>query len=190
MNHKEFGYNFKIMNDNADSHAVVRVFLCPRKDNQGIVFSFDEGRWHCIEMDKFWHHLTGGENVISRKSSESSVTVPDIPSFSKLIHDADAAVANGAELHNEHLPTSAVFQTECCCQKERTKEWSSLLLSLSRTPLKMKATRLLKRVVTTVMVNVELLVKNTLIINPWVSLWTERSLMTEFSFMPIISSTQ
>jgi len=101
MNHKDFGYNFKITNDNADSHAVVRVFLCPRKDNQGIVFSFDEGRWHCIEMDKFWHHLTAGENVISRKSSESSVTVPDIPSFSKLIHDADAAVANGAELHNE-----------------------------------------------------------------------------------------
>ena len=47
--------------------------------------------------------VTGGENLISRKSSESSVTVPDIPSFSKLIHDADAAVANGAELHNEQF---------------------------------------------------------------------------------------
>ena len=55
LNHHDFAYKFEIKNDNADAHAVIRVFLCPRKDNQGIVFSFDEGRWHCIEMDKFWH---------------------------------------------------------------------------------------------------------------------------------------
>merc|ERR1719423_563235 len=77
-------------NDNgADAHAVVRVFLCPRRDNNGIIFSFEEGRWHCIEMDKFWHKLTPGKNTFMRKSSESSVTIPDIPSFSQLMHDAD-----------------------------------------------------------------------------------------------------
>merc|ERR1712002_163575 len=69
--------------------------------NQGIEFSMDEGRWHCIEMDKFWHHLAAGENEIVRKSSESSVTIPDIPSFSRLVHDADAAVAAGTEVHLE-----------------------------------------------------------------------------------------
>ena len=55
MNHEPFAYNFEITNDNAaETHAVVRVYLCPRRDNNGIIFTFDEGRWHCIEMDKFW----------------------------------------------------------------------------------------------------------------------------------------
>ena len=31
------------------------------------------------------------------------MTVPDVPSFSKLIHDADEAVASGGELHNEEF---------------------------------------------------------------------------------------
>merc|ERR1712002_106197 len=99
MTHKDFAVNFHVKSE-ADAHAVVRVFLCPKKDNQGIDFTLENGRWHCIEMDKFWHHLTVGENNFSRKSSESSVGTPDIPSFSKLIHDADAAVSAGTELNN------------------------------------------------------------------------------------------
>jgi len=101
LNHKEFSYNFKITNENAETHAAVRVYLCPRKDNQGVEFSLDEGRWHCIEMDKFWHTLAPGENMISRPSSKSSVTIPDVPSFQKLIKDANDAVSFGTELHNE-----------------------------------------------------------------------------------------
>merc|ERR1712055_316028 len=50
LNHKNFGYNFHVKNDGAEKHAIVRVYLCPRKTNQGVVMSFDEGRWHCIEM--------------------------------------------------------------------------------------------------------------------------------------------
>jgi len=102
MNHKDFALNLAINNENAaDAHAVIRIYLCPKHDNQGIDFSLENGRWHCIEMDKFWHHLEVGANHITRKSSESSVTIPDIPSFQKLIHDADAAVAAGTEVHNE-----------------------------------------------------------------------------------------
>ena len=56
LNHKHFALNLDIQNDNDDSHAVVRVFLCPRSDNNGIINTFEEGRWNCIEMDKFWHY--------------------------------------------------------------------------------------------------------------------------------------
>merc|ERR1711872_470319 len=83
----------------ADVHAVVRVYLCPKKDNQGIDFTIESGRWHCIEMDKFWHHLAVGDNHVTRKSTESSVTIPDIPSFQELITKADAAMAAGTELN-------------------------------------------------------------------------------------------
>merc|ERR1712142_1139177 len=105
MNHRDFVLEFDIHNENAaDVHAVVRVYLCPKKDNQGIDFTIESGRWHCIEMDKFWHHLTVGDNHVTRKSTESSVTIPDIPSFQKLINDADAALAAGTELHlEEHV---------------------------------------------------------------------------------------
>jgi hypothetical protein len=53
LNHNDFTYKFEIKSD-AEEHAVVRVFLCPRRDSNGIIFTFEEGRWHCIEMDKFW----------------------------------------------------------------------------------------------------------------------------------------
>ena len=55
LNHKEFAYNFDIKNDkDAEAHAVVRVYLCPRRDNNGVIYTFEQGRWNCIEMDKFW----------------------------------------------------------------------------------------------------------------------------------------
>ena len=56
LNHKDFTLKLNIENNNAVKHAVVRVFLCPRRDNNGIIYSFEEGRWNCIEMDKFWYH--------------------------------------------------------------------------------------------------------------------------------------
>merc|ERR1711915_877848 len=89
MNHRDFAYDINVHNEKStDAHSVVRIYLCPSKNNQGVKFTYDEGRWHCIEMDKFWTHLTPGDNHLVRKSSESSVTIPDIPSFSTLIHDA------------------------------------------------------------------------------------------------------
>merc|ERR1712008_647582 len=47
--------------------------------------------------DKFWVHLTPGANTIVRKSSESAVTVPDLPSFAEMMEKTDAAVAAHAE---------------------------------------------------------------------------------------------
>jgi len=108
LNHRDFAYNINIHNEKSSAaHAVVRIYLCPSMNNQGVKFTYDEGRWHCIEMDKFWKNLTPGHNHLVRKSSESSVTIPDIPSFSTLIHDADAAMAAGTEVHLE------AFEQQC-----------------------------------------------------------------------------
>jgi len=107
LNHKAFSYNFHVKNDGDEKHSIVRVYLCPRKTNQGVLFSFDEGRWHCIEMDKFWHKLAAGDNEFSRSSSQSSVTVPDIQSFSTLMEKTDSAVKTGEELD------SSAFSKQC-----------------------------------------------------------------------------
>lgn len=55
LNHREFAYNFEVLNNNDEEvDAAIRIYLCPQKDPLGINFTWDEGRWHCIEMDKFW----------------------------------------------------------------------------------------------------------------------------------------
>ena len=47
--------------------------------------------------------MTPGANSITRHSSDSSVTVPDVPSFKKLIHDTEEAIANNEDLHFEEF---------------------------------------------------------------------------------------
>nr|ADE58570.1 hemocyanin HC1 [Limnoria quadripunctata] len=99
LNHEPFTLTADVTNNNAaDVFATVRIFLCPKYDANGIVFTLEEGRWNCIEVDKFWRTLTPGSNQLTRKSTETSTTVPDVPSFQYLINKADAAVSSGSDL--------------------------------------------------------------------------------------------
>jgi len=107
LNHKAFSYDIHATNDGEEKHAVVRVFICPFEDNQGVPYEMNGGTWNCIEMDKFWHKLESGSSTITRHSYQSSVTVPDVPSFSTLIEKADAAVASGEELD------TASYEKQC-----------------------------------------------------------------------------
>merc|ERR1719370_325515 len=98
LNHKPFSFVLNVQNDNAEQvDASGRLYLCPRRDNNGVGYHPNVGRWGCIEMDKFWVHLAPGANTIVRKSSESAVTVPDLPSFAHMMKTTDAAVAANAE---------------------------------------------------------------------------------------------
>jgi len=100
LNHKPFSFVVNINNANAAPvSASARIYLCPRRDNNGVAFHPNIGRWGCIEMDKFWTELVPGSNTVVRKSSESAVTVPDSPSFAEIIEKTDAAVASGATTH-------------------------------------------------------------------------------------------
>ncbi|XP_076064870.1 hemocyanin A chain-like [Oratosquilla oratoria] len=96
LNHLPFSYDIVVVNNNdKELLATFRIFLCPAEDNNEIPYTLDEARWHCIEMDKFWKNLAAGVNSIERKSSDSSVTVPDRPSFRNIMAITDAAVASG-----------------------------------------------------------------------------------------------
>ncbi|XP_071531079.1 hemocyanin B chain-like [Panulirus ornatus] len=99
LNHEEFDYKITVNNNHDDGHlATIRIFLCPIKDNNGITLSIDEARWLCLELDKFWEKLPGGTHTITRSSKDSSVTVPDMPSFQSLKQQADDAVTGGHDL--------------------------------------------------------------------------------------------
>merc|ERR1719341_251388 len=99
LNHKPFGFKMEI-NNNKESAAVAsaRIFMCPRRDANGVAFHPNSGRWGCIEMDKFYIELAPGANAIVRDSKKSSVSIPDIPSFDFIKEKTDAAVAAGADL--------------------------------------------------------------------------------------------
>merc|ERR1712142_995035 len=55
LNHKPFAFVLTVNNDNEkEVDASGRLYLCPRRDNNGVPFHPNVGRWGCIEMDKFW----------------------------------------------------------------------------------------------------------------------------------------
>nr|CAA57880.1 hemocyanin [Penaeus vannamei] len=100
LNHKEFTFRIDVENGGAERLATVRIFAWPHKDNNGIEYTFDEGRWNAIELDKFWVSLKGGKTSIERKSTESSVTVPDVPSIHDLFAEAEAGGAGLAKFES------------------------------------------------------------------------------------------
>merc|ERR1712198_667251 len=98
LNHRAFSFNFDVLNNNDhDVLSSFRVYLCPVYDNSGTNFTYNGGRWQCIEMDKFWKILTVGANHVVRKSSESSVAVPDVPSFKTIMEQTEQALENGGD---------------------------------------------------------------------------------------------
>ncbi|KAK8381801.1 hypothetical protein O3P69_015072 [Scylla paramamosain] len=94
----EFKIDYRIDNNNErEVMATMRVFMWPKYDNNKVEFSFNEGRWHAIEMDKFWVKLSPGENSLTRSSKDSAITVPDVPSFQTLINKTKEAMTSGSE---------------------------------------------------------------------------------------------
>nr|CAR85691.1 hemocyanin subunit type 1 precursor [Sinella curviseta] len=97
LNHKPFGIKI-IANSAAEKTVTVRLFLAPKYDWYGREVPLDIQRWKFIELDKFAVKLTAGENAIVRKSSESSVTIPDPVSTHDLRKLVDDAIAGTATL--------------------------------------------------------------------------------------------
>ncbi|XP_076043217.1 hemocyanin A chain-like [Oratosquilla oratoria] len=104
LNHKPFTYKIDVEADH-DDVTTIRIFLCPKYDNNEVELSMDEYRWMCIEMDKFWTKLTAGKNRVVRHSSDSSVTIPDRLSFQELIREANTAIDQNREFM--HVETRA-----------------------------------------------------------------------------------
>ncbi|CAL1261549.1 unnamed protein product [Larinioides sclopetarius] len=85
LDHEPFTYNISCENNaGGPKHTTVRIFLGPVHDELGNKFSLNEARKYFIELDKFHAELAPGKNTITRKSSESAVTVAPTPKFSQL----------------------------------------------------------------------------------------------------------
>ncbi|XP_011195600.2 phenoloxidase 2 [Zeugodacus cucurbitae] len=77
LQHTPFTYTINVSNESDTKRlGLVRIFIGPKYDEQGQAMLFKEQRLLMIELDKFVVALQPGENVIRRRSTESSLTIP------------------------------------------------------------------------------------------------------------------
>ncbi|XP_072377116.1 phenoloxidase 1-like [Diabrotica undecimpunctata] len=77
LQHKPFIYIITVNNDtNGPTTGTCRIFMAPKCDERHSSWLFKHQKNMFIELDKFTVNLTPGTNIISRNSSESSVTIP------------------------------------------------------------------------------------------------------------------
>lgn len=78
-----FEYTINVENKSgAQKIGTCRIFMCPKNDERGLPFiRFEDQRSLMIEMDRFTVYMNPGQNIIRRRSDESSVTIPYERSF-------------------------------------------------------------------------------------------------------------
>ncbi|CAH2093351.1 unnamed protein product [Euphydryas editha] len=77
LTHHDFVYAITV--ENTRVHEVtgtVRLFMAPTQNDKGDWLKFEEQRRLMIELDKFTHPIPVGRSTISRRSLDSSVTIP------------------------------------------------------------------------------------------------------------------
>nr|CAD7592476.1 unnamed protein product [Timema genevievae] len=97
LNHKPFAFHFTVESDK-ENLVAVRVFMGPKYDWFGQEIPLDEKRSYMVEIDKFVTELNAGQTMFHRKSSESSVTIPDRETTKTLVAKVENAINGRASL--------------------------------------------------------------------------------------------
>lgn len=103
LNNNPYTYTIEVDSD-ASKMATVRIFLAPKYEVWGSEISLDDKRWEMIELDKFVAKLSSGSNTITRSSKDSSVTIPDQPSFKELKDQAQNSIDVNENVRHCGLP--------------------------------------------------------------------------------------
>ncbi|XP_058464518.1 phenoloxidase 1-like [Malaya genurostris] len=85
LQHAPFAIELKITNSTGSvKRGTARIFIAPTVDERGQRLAFKEQRLLFIELDKFGVNLRPGENTITRRSDQSSVTIPYERTFRRI----------------------------------------------------------------------------------------------------------
>ncbi|XP_059052698.1 arylphorin-like [Achroia grisella] len=83
LNHNPFTVNIDIKSD-VESEVVVKIFIGPKYDGNGLPISLEDNWMNFIELDWFTYKLTSGQNKIARKSENFFFYKEDSVSVSKI----------------------------------------------------------------------------------------------------------
>lgn len=83
LNHKEFQYTLTV-NAVQAKKSTVRVFLGPKYDEYGNLYTFNENRQNFVQLDIFPYDLTTGKNAITRSSAIFTGYVNDRTTFADI----------------------------------------------------------------------------------------------------------
>ncbi|XP_062550620.1 phenoloxidase 2-like [Armigeres subalbatus] len=85
LQHAPFSYEIKVTNSTGSlKRGTARIFIAPKVDERNTTMQFREQRRYFIELDKFGVNLRPGENTLTRRSDQSSVTLPYERSFRRV----------------------------------------------------------------------------------------------------------
>ncbi|CAH1402251.1 unnamed protein product [Nezara viridula] len=90
LQHRPFSYKIMVENTGSARMGTCRIFMAPKFDERGLPMLFRDQKNFFVELDKFTVNLKNGKNTITRKSSESSVTIP----FEKTFRNLDSGRPN------------------------------------------------------------------------------------------------
>ncbi|XP_037937499.1 larval serum protein 1 gamma chain-like [Teleopsis dalmanni] len=82
LNHKPYTYEIFVEADKKQD-VVFRVFLGPKFDEYGRVFSLNENRQNFVQIDKFFYTLESGKNDVKRSSKDYFYWVGDYTTYTE-----------------------------------------------------------------------------------------------------------
>ncbi|XP_037045715.1 larval serum protein 2-like [Bradysia coprophila] len=91
LNHLPFTFTLHVGSDRAQK-AIVKVFIGPKFDEYGHIFTYEESRETFFELDHFLVDLVAGKNDIVRKSQDFSSFVEDRITYCELYKQVMLAV--------------------------------------------------------------------------------------------------
>ncbi len=91
LNHLPFSFKLHVGSEKPQK-AVVKVFIGPKYDEYGHIFTFEENRENFYELDYFLVDLVAGKNDIVRKSEDFSWFVKDRTTYFELYKQIMLAV--------------------------------------------------------------------------------------------------
>ncbi|XP_060525566.1 phenoloxidase 1 [Cylas formicarius] len=92
LQHRNYNYKIKVQSNTA-RQGTCRIFMAPKFDERGNPWLFRDQKHMFIELDKFKVNLKQGQNTITRRSLDSSVTIP----FERTYRDLDLSRPQGGE---------------------------------------------------------------------------------------------
>ncbi|XP_026501330.1 phenoloxidase 1-like [Vanessa tameamea] len=100
LNHRPFQYVIDVNNTGSARRSTVRIFMAPKFDERNLPWILSDQRKMFIEMDRFVVPLKAGKNTITRKSTQSILTIPFEQTFRDLSAQAGNARAPGLASFN------------------------------------------------------------------------------------------